>query len=294
VDEISKQTQIIRVALMGDQEHETNPETCQQLTQEILSTDLLSKLVQELGSFEFESKKDVVSIVCNIVRKEYQSRCLGADYVVQHSEYLLELLMNGYENSEIALQYGAILRECIKHEQIAKLLLYSQHFYRFFTFVEVANFDVASDAFLSFKDLLSLHKPMSAEFLEANFDIVFENYTVLLNSQNYATRRLSLKLLGELLLDRSHFNIMTKYISDVNNLKLMMMLLRDKSKSIQFESFHVFKVFVANPNKPQGILDILVKNKERLISFLTNFQKDKDDDQFKDEKAFLLKQIQQL
>ena len=56
-----------------------------------------------------------------------------------------------YENSEIALQYGAILRECIKHEQIAKLLLYSQHFYRFFTFVEVANFDVASDAFLSFK-----------------------------------------------------------------------------------------------------------------------------------------------
>ena len=87
---------------------------------------------------------------------------------------------------------------------------------------------------------------------------------------------------------------MTKYISDVNNLKLMMMLLRDKSKSIQFESFHVFKVFVANPNKPQGILDILVKNKDRLINFLTNFQKDKDDDQFKDEKAFLLKQIQQL
>ena len=35
---------------------------------------------------------------------------------------------------------------------------------------------------------------MSAEFLEANFDVVFENYTVLLNSQNYATRRLSLKV----------------------------------------------------------------------------------------------------
>lgn len=35
-------------------------------------------------------------------------------------------------------------------------------------------------------------------------------------------------------------------------------LLRDKSKTIQHEAFHVFKVFVANPNKPADIVDILV------------------------------------
>ena len=68
---------------------------------------------------------------------------------------------------------------------------------------------------------------------------------------------------------------MTKYISDQSNLKLMMTLLRDKSRSIQFEGFHVFKVFVANPNKPPPILHILVKNKEKLIAFLTNFHNDK-------------------
>lgn len=36
---------------------------------------------------------------------------------------------------------------------------------------------------------------------------------------------------------------MTKYIADAENLKLMMNLLRDKSRNIQFEAFHVFKVF---------------------------------------------------
>lgn len=122
---------------------------------------------------------------------------------------------------------------------------------------------------------MTLHKQISAEFLEKNYDQVFNSYTRLLSSKNYVTRRLSLKLLGELLLDRTHFNIMTRYISDPKNLKLMMNLLRDKSKNIQFEAFHVFKVFVANPNKPKPILDILLKNKSKLIPFLAGFQKDR-------------------
>lgn len=35
---------------------------------------------------------------------------------------------------------------------------------------------------------------------------------------------------------------MTKYISNPDNLKLMMNMLREKSRNIQFEAFHVFKV----------------------------------------------------
>jgi len=127
-----------------------------------------------------------------------------------------------------------------------------------------------------------------------NYDKLFDAYLTLLNSSNYVTKRQSLKLLGELLLDRANFNIMTKYISNQDNLKLMMNLLRDKSRNIQFEAFHVFKVFVANPNKPKPILDILMKNKDRLIAFLSSFQPDREDEQFTDEKQFLLSKIQQL
>lgn len=35
---------------------------------------------------------------------------------------------------------------------------------------------------------------------------------------------------------------MTQFISNEENLKIMMNLLKDKSKNIQFEAFHVFKV----------------------------------------------------
>ena len=51
-----------------------------------------------------------------------------------------------------------------------------------------------------------------------------------------------MQLLGELLLDRHNFTIMTRYISSTDNLKLMMNMLKEKSRNIQFEAFHVFKV----------------------------------------------------
>ena len=51
-----------------------------------------------------------------------------------------------------------------------------------------------------------------------------------------------MQLLGELLLDRSNTRIMVKYVRDPDNLKLMMILLKEEARSIQFEAFHVFKV----------------------------------------------------
>uniref|UniRef100_A0A914V8M0 Protein Mo25 n=1 Tax=Plectus sambesii TaxID=2011161 RepID=A0A914V8M0_9BILA len=114
-----------------------------------------------------------------------------------------------------------MVRECVRHEPLAKIMLLAEEFYNFFGYVEVSTFDIASDAFSTFKDLVTKHKALCAEFLEKNYDRYFEAYQQLLNSENYVTRRQSLKLLGELLLDRHNFNVMTRYISNPDNLKLM-------------------------------------------------------------------------
>lgn len=292
-EDLSKALAGMKVTLYGDQEHEPNQDNIGTLANDIYSSDLIPVLLSNLGKYDFEAKKDVVSIFNNLLRRQIGSRSPTVEYICRNT-VILDTLATGYESQDVALNCGAMLRECTRHETLTKLVLYSPNIWKYFKYVEVANFDLASDAFATFKELLTKHKPLVAEFLEKNYDQFFQFYTGLLNSSNYVTRRQSLKLLGELLLDRANFNIMTKYISDQSNLKLMMTLLRDKSRSIQFEAFHVFKVFVANPNKPQPILHILIKNKEKLVSFLNNFHNDKDDEQFNDEKAFLLKQIQQL
>lgn len=292
-EELSKALQGMKITLYGDAEHEPNQDAIVTLANDVYSSDLIPLLLTHFHKFEFEAKKDTVLVFNNLLRRQVGSRSPTVDYICRNTN-ILDMLSTGYENSDIALNTGAMLRECTRHESLTKLVVYSPNLWKYFKYVEVSNFDIASDAFSTFKELLSKHKPLVAEFLEKNYDQFFDAYTGLLKSENYVTRRQSLKLLGELLLDRANFNIMTKYISDQGNLKLMMMLLRDPSRSIQFEAFHVFKVFVANPNKPPAILHILVKNKDKLIAFLNNFHNDKDDEQFNDEKAFLLKQIQQL
>lgn len=44
-----------------------------------------------------------------------------------------------------------ILRECIRYEPLAKIVLNSEEFFNLFTYVELSTFDVASDAFSTFK-----------------------------------------------------------------------------------------------------------------------------------------------
>uniref|UniRef100_A0A671Q908 Calcium-binding protein 39-like n=1 Tax=Sinocyclocheilus anshuiensis TaxID=1608454 RepID=A0A671Q908_9TELE len=281
-EEVSKSLLAMKEILYGTNEKEPQTEAVAQLAQELYNSSLLSILVADLQLIDFEGKKDVAQIFNNILRRQIGTRTPTVEYLCTQQNILF-MLLKGYESPDIALNCGIMLRECIRHEPLAKITLCSEQFYDFFRYVEMSTFDIASDAFATFK---------VSVFVNVQF---FSEYEKLLHSENYVTKRQSLKLLGELLLDRHNFTIMTKYISKPENLKLMMNLLRDKSRNIQFEAFHVFKVFVANPNKTQPILDILLKNQTKLIEFLSKFQSDRtEDEQFSDEKTYLIKQIRDL
>lgn len=58
------------------------------------------------------------------------------------------------------------------------------------------------------------------------------------------------------------------------------------------------QVFVANPHKPKPIMDILVRNREKLADFLSRFQLANENDsgveQFNEEKNFVIRQIREL
>ena len=62
----------------------------------------------------------------------------------------------------------------------------------------------------AWQECLTLHRGVVAELLEAQFEPFFERYNALLESTNYVTRRLSLKLLGELLLHAESKAVMVR------------------------------------------------------------------------------------
>ena len=56
-----------------------------------------------------------------------------------------------YESPDIALNAGMMLRECMRYESLARIVLNSLELYDLFQYVELSTFDVASDAFSTFK-----------------------------------------------------------------------------------------------------------------------------------------------
>ena len=215
----------------------------------------------------------------------------GAEHLLSRP-HLLEQLLEGYSNPSIALNCGAILRDAARDERVAELLLASSSsssrgggggdgdgdgeegaaqpprslFDRLLSAVDAANFEVASDAFASLRDLLTRHRRVVAARLDSAPDAIFGALASLTSSTNYVSRRQGVRLLGEILLERANARAMLRYVSDPDNLKAAMVLLKDPSRSIQFEAFHVFKVFVVNPNKLPPICAILASNREKLLA----------------------------
>lgn len=87
---------------------------------------------------------------------------------------------------------------------------------------------------------------------------------------------------------------MIKYIGDKNHLILVMNLMRVKSPAMRLEAFHVFKIFVANPNKSESITNILAKNKSKLVAYLANFTTEREDVSFNYERQLLINTLESL
>ncbi|KAJ0423783.1 conidiophore development protein hymA [Aspergillus carlsbadensis] len=322
-DDLAKQLSQMKLMVQGTQEIEVSPDQVHALVQAMLQEDLLYELAGALHNLPFEARKDTQTIFSHILRfKPPQANSPDppvVSYIVHNRPEIIIELCRGYEHSQSAMPCGTILREALKFDVIAAIILYDQSkegepairltevqpatpqrgtgiFWRFFHWIDRGSFELSADAFTTFREILTRHKSLVTGYLATNFDYFFAQFnTFLVQSDSYVTKRQSIKLLGEILLDRANYSVMMRYVESGDNLKLCMKLLRDDRKMVQYEGFHVFKVFVANPDKSMAVQRILINNQDRLLKFLPKFLEDRtDDDQFTDEKSFLVRQIELL
>ncbi|KAI1084387.1 Mo25-like protein [Whalleya microplaca] len=324
-EELAKVLNQMKLILQGTPDSESTPEQVYQLVTGLIEEDLLLLLAQNLHRLPFESRKDTQVIFSYVFRFRPTTASPKTDpvalsYVVNNKPQVLLELCRGYDHKESATPAGTVLREVLKSEAAAAIILYddgeepgsslkgvtaiererpqsgSGVFWRFFDWIDKSSFEVAADAFTTFRELLTKHKELVPRYLAVNFELFFDKYNnILVQSNSYVTKRQSIKLLGEILLDRSNYNVMTAYVDRGEHLKICMNLLRSDRKMVQYEGFHVFKVFVANPHKSVAVQKILLMNRDKLLNFLSHFLEDRtDDEQFIDEREFLIKQIKNM
>lgn len=189
-----------------------------------------------------------------------------------------------------------MLRECIEHECLAQVLLESidGNLYSLFAYIELPTFDLASDAFATFQELMTKHRMLVAALLTESYDRFVPEFSKLLASENYVTRRQSLKLLSEILEDEGCLEVKRRYLFDADNLKIIMNLMKDTSPTICAEALKIFRMFVDNPTRSKPVHDILAKNQEKLLTFMDSLDIDKDDEELAEDRQVCASLISDL
>jgi calcium binding protein 39 len=296
--------------------------------------DLIPQLLEGLVSLPFESRKHVAAIfnyllVCGLEGIDaalYSPTMIQfCDYVEANFDRIMSILVKGHDlNShgcpDVCLHFGSMYRSCCRHPPLYKRLVgtsesAAQFVYPFLDlYVHLPNFEIASDAMESLRAVFVINTErvvptddkamasmadIAAQFLIRDYEEIWDkrfNAKLLSSSANYMTRRIALQILSTVLLTRSNYAAMIRYIASRVNLIMVMELMRDTSPHITLDAFHVFKVFVANPNKPPEIVKILQDNKVKLCAYLLTLhhEKEESDAQFRDEKSLIIATIDGL
>lgn len=157
-------------------EAEVNQELVFQLLSFIIQEDLLYYLANNIHRLPFESRKDAQVIFSTAFR--YKPAGASDPQVLHHiiqfrPEIIISLCM-GYDRRESAMPCGGVLREALKYDSIAALLLYDEPtedgktrdlgdvnpdepstgngvFWKFFGWIDKGAFEVSADAFNTFR-----------------------------------------------------------------------------------------------------------------------------------------------
>ncbi|XP_061359027.1 putative MO25-like protein At4g17270 [Gastrolobium bilobum] len=305
---ISKLLQELHFVLHGDSEAEPDSKVCSKTALEFFkdkrsATNPFRLLLKCFASLEWESQIIASQIVVNLMGQHlpFSSRIFATEYIEENLDLPDFLIDNMFDlvddNSHLALLYGIMLRECVLRSQIAtKHVLDSQYYMKkFLEYVPLQNYTFAGHVADTLGFLLTRHKSLAADFLNRNYEWFFEGFnSKLLESSNQLTKSHALMLLGNMLLEGKNRCVMVRYVSDFENLKLLMNALRESKSTTQLKAFHVFKLFVLNSEKPKGVVDILRLNKTKLLQFMDGLKPSRQDQQFDQDKALVIREIMLL
>lgn len=145
-----------------------------------MADDLLYTLATNIHKLPFESRKDAQVIFSSAFRYKPagQTDPQVLHHIVQFRADIIIALCRGYDRRESAMPCGGVLREALKYDAIAALLLYDEGeegkqldlanvnpdipasgngiFWRFFDWIDKGAFELSADAFNTFRVKLVL------------------------------------------------------------------------------------------------------------------------------------------
>ncbi|KAK1090341.1 Hym1p, partial [Friedmanniomyces endolithicus] len=129
-EDLSRTLTLMKVTLQGTPELEATPDAVYQLVNSVLAESLLPLLVDNIHRLPFEARKDTQTIISNVFRfRNPGSTSPEPDAlkeVLRRQPEIIIALCNGYDRRESASPCGGILKEALKWDAVAAVILYDE------------------------------------------------------------------------------------------------------------------------------------------------------------------------
>ena len=193
-------------------------------------------LINKFNSFNSDIKIYVVKMISYVL---YTSD--GVYYFLKH-KFIIDEIFHHFKEDDVALNFGHIIKEFIKHKDIVHVILFTPSVYLLLLVIKDDVVEKSALAFEIMNSIFKKHENTMDYFLQHNYDRFIEMYLSLINSKNYIVVRKSLDLLYFILTHYKYFN--EQFLSSVHNMKLTASFQNDASEKIQKSALKIYCLFV--------------------------------------------------
>eukprot|EP01129_Flabellula_baltica_P012961 TRINITY_DN5944_c0_g1_i2.p1 TRINITY_DN5944_c0_g1~~TRINITY_DN5944_c0_g1_i2.p1 ORF type:complete len:407 (+),score=116.23 TRINITY_DN5944_c0_g1_i2:55-1275(+) len=239
------------------------------LRRAFVENNFIKRLLGIFSDLEFETRKDLVDIVCSIIEDENE---IIVDYIVENKDVLIIDLLNYTDDlrrnilKEVARTRDPVLYECFFEESILGGIL---------SLVE--NNDITGvDVLVSILDD-NKNIENAASYLLREYEQIFPRVITFVTNEekNLLARVKLLEALGGIMInilsERAADDLIVlirKFLSIKSNLTSIMGLLFNESMLIKRYAYDIFKVFIIAPIPEADVRNVLLKNQKSIINFL--------------------------
>ena len=131
----------------GEDGKSPDPTKCQKLGKALIETNAIKRLIVSISDLDFEARKSVSKIFSTMVTNDYSEFRTKYLLAAQNRDVLDFLVRSYSKSSEIVLVCGEMLRVCLQHDAIVKVVLTQETLNLFFKeYLHRKNFTIQSDA----------------------------------------------------------------------------------------------------------------------------------------------------
>ena len=283
----------------NDKKYPHNTETLAELSAEFEKHDFLPQALLHLELFEQEDRKRILLLVDHLFRLPEKTNQFAQRVALQRAE-LLKTWLENFSKAGMPVFYGPLIRMYSTSLCLCDVLYNVKVIVLLSEFVLNKTFDMSSEAYETLHTVLlpgrAEVEDQCATFLSANKEeIMARVFMPMAKDDNYFAKREGLKTLHEVLLREKYASLREFFVQEKENLIWVMQMLDDENYGIGYEAFVLLYVILTAPfERVERVQHVIDMNREKMTSFLKEFQQEREEADFVDKKNKMIAALSEV